>query len=362
MFIHTLLEILTCLCVAAALLQDILLIFMFTPYRGKASAGSLPGISILLAMRDEEDNVDRCLNAVREMDYPPSHMEILVGDDNSSDNTWEKISAHAAEDKRIRTFRITSEVGVARGKANVLAQLIPHATTDLFLITDADVAVVPSWAKAMTENLPEGTGLVNGLTAVEENTFQHMEWLQAQGMMHVLQQFVPVTAIGNNMMVTREAYESTGGFEYIPLPVTEDFALTRAVVRKGYRLQSRLSARVLGKTHSLKSLKELVSQRKRWMQGAMRLPAGILFLLFVRALYYPAVLGMFAMFPVPALIIVLLKMLLQGVFIYRVNRQAHQKIAWYAYVLFDFYQFAMIWLEVFAYLFPGKTRWKGRSF
>ena len=362
MLTYSILDVLICLVVGLAWLEDILLVFMFRPFVREPSGGPLPRISILLAMRDEENNVDRCLHAIRRMDYPASLMEILVGDDNSTDGTREKILAHAREDDRIRYYQVKKEVGIARGKANVLAQLIPHARSDLFLITDADVAVVPSWARNMTENIPEGVGLVNGITAVGGNVFQHMEWVQAQGMMHVLQQFVPVTAIGNNMMVTRKAYESTGGFEHIPLSVTEDFALTREVIGKGFRLQSRLSAGVLGTTHALKSFSDLVSQRKRWMQGAMRLPAGILFLLIVRALYYPALLGMLFLFPAAAVFIAILKMILQCVFVNRVNKETQQRIPWHACLLFDLYQFAMIWIELLAYLMPGKVRWKGRSF
>jgi len=362
MFTFSILEIFVCLFVGLALLEEVLLMFMFRPFRSTENNASLPRISILLAMRDEEQNVDRCLEAIRNLDYPREKMEILVGDDDSSDQTWEKLLVHAKNDDRIRLLKIEEQAGLARGKANVLAHLIRHATSDYFLITDADVQVNPRWARRMAGNLQPHIGLVNGLTAVEGNVFQHLEWIQAQGMMHVLQQFVPVTAIGNNMMVTRGAYEATGGFENISMSVTEDFALTREVIKHNYRLQSRLSRPALGTTLHQRGFRALLSQRKRWMQGAVRLPAGIVFLLIIRALYYPAIILMFFLFPFAAIFIFISKALMQLSLIYRVNRETDQKPPWYAWLLFEIYECIMVWLEIIIYLLPGKVNWKGRDF
>ncbi|MEJ2003650.1 MAG: glycosyltransferase [Cyclobacteriaceae bacterium] len=362
MFGYSILEILVCLIAGVALLEDVLLILMFRPFTYHPAKEPLPRISVLLAMRDEEDNVDRCLYAVRALDYPPDRMEILVGDDSSSDNTWKKLQRHAQEDNRIHLYKITGQAGVARGKANVLAQLIDHTTSDYFLITDADVAVSSSWARAMTADVPAGVGLVNGLTAVDGNIFQHLEWIHAQGMMHVLQQFTPVTAIGNNMMVTRKAYKSTGGFETISFSVTEDFALTREVIKKGFRLQSRLSYETHGTTLAEGSFAALLSQRKRWMQGAVRLQPGIVSLLLVRAFYYPAILIMFFFFPVAGALVFLVKSLLQAGLIVKADRQTSRRTPFYGYLLFELYECAMIWLEILIYLVPGKVRWKGRDF
>ena len=47
----------------------------------------LPRISILVAARDEETALPRCLTALRALHYPPELIEILVGDDASTDRT-----------------------------------------------------------------------------------------------------------------------------------------------------------------------------------------------------------------------------------------------------------------------------------
>ncbi|MCA6075217.1 glycosyltransferase [Fulvivirga sedimenti] len=346
-----------------AILQDILLYFLFKPYKpGTTDPVSLPYVSVLLAMRDEEENVDRCLNAIRNLDYPKGKIEILVGDDDSSDKTLELLRKHEMEDDRIQVISVREELGLARGKANVLAHLINKAAGSVFLITDADVECNPAWAKTMVGNIPEKVGVINGLTGVSGNIFQHYEWLQAQGMLHVLQRFIPITGIGNNMLVTREAYMATGGFETIAFSVTEDFALTRRVLEEGFSLSSRLCNKARGTTLARNDIGSLLSQRKRWMQGAVRMPVFIVFLLLVRALYYPAIISAFILFPKIAAVAFLVKTLFQAGLIRAVNRESGRKLMVFPLMMYELYAFLISWAEIIAYLIPGKVKWKGREF
>ena len=61
-----------------------------------------PLVSILVPARDEEENIATCLESLRKQDYP--NFEVLVLNDNSSDNTAAIVSKLAAEDGRIRLF------------------------------------------------------------------------------------------------------------------------------------------------------------------------------------------------------------------------------------------------------------------
>jgi cellulose synthase/poly-beta-1,6-N-acetylglucosamine synthase-like glycosyltransferase len=362
MFITSFISILVLIVAGVTLLQEVFLFFLYRPYVFNESNQDLPRISVLIAMRNEEENVERCLQGLMNLKYPEGKMEILIGDDDSSDNTLRVLKRYVVRDERIRLFHITEEVGLARGKANVLAHLISHAQGDCFLITDADVYINPDWAKAMVADLPDNVGLVNGLTAVDNDIFQHMEWIQAQGMLHVLHRFMPVTAIGNNMMVTRSAYKATPGFENMSFSVTEDFALTREVVKKNYKLQSRLSKAASGSTLPETSWRALISQRKRWMQGAVRSPLGVVVMLIIRALYYPAIFILLLSQPYFAAGVFFLKAMLQASLIYRVNRETDKSISVMQLVTYEFYECILLWSEIIIFLIPGKVIWKGRKF
>jgi len=50
---------------------------------------NLPTISIVMPVYNEERNISRCLQAIREQDYPQDRIEIVIVDDNSTDRTVE---------------------------------------------------------------------------------------------------------------------------------------------------------------------------------------------------------------------------------------------------------------------------------
>ena len=63
-----------------------LLVFNRKSYTSKLT--KYPKISILIAARNEEHSIERCLAAIDALDYPKDKMEVLVGNDASTDNTF----------------------------------------------------------------------------------------------------------------------------------------------------------------------------------------------------------------------------------------------------------------------------------
>ena len=49
------------------------------------SATYFPKVSVLLAVRNEEQNIERCLTALAKQEY--SNIEVWIGDDMSTDKT-----------------------------------------------------------------------------------------------------------------------------------------------------------------------------------------------------------------------------------------------------------------------------------
>lgn len=74
-----------------------------TPHIDSKLPEPAPLISILIPARDEEANIERCLKSLQKQDYP--NFEILVLDDNSSDNTANLVERIATTDGRIQLVR-----------------------------------------------------------------------------------------------------------------------------------------------------------------------------------------------------------------------------------------------------------------
>ncbi|MBF9224089.1 glycosyltransferase [Hymenobacter ruricola] len=332
----------------------------------------LPRVSILIAARDEELALPRCLASLRALEYPAELLEILVGDDASTDRT--AAVAEAAMQGfagRFRVIPIAENLGAARGKANVLAHLARHATTDFFFITDADIHLPATWIAALLGHAAPGVGTVTGITAVRgPRLFDHLQgidWLLSLSLVQVVsEQGRPVTAMGNNMLVTRAAYAATGGYEALPFSVTEDFALFQAVVARGFGFRHVFSAAARADSLPMPSWRPLLRQRRRWLRGVEALPIRLRLQLLVFSGFWPALAGLAGLAGVagvgPALAVWGAKMLVQGALAYFAHRRAGLRLRWWLLPLFEFYTLALTFSLIGYRLLGGAVVWKGRRY
>ena len=121
-------------------------------------------VSILIAARNEEQNIIRCLQAIDSQDYPKDKLDVLIGDDDSGDGTAALAQGFIEGRPHFRLLPIRLQIAGLRGKTNVLAQLARQATGDFFLVTDADVCVPPTWVRGMLAEFAPQTGVVSGVT------------------------------------------------------------------------------------------------------------------------------------------------------------------------------------------------------
>ena len=330
---------------------------------------TLPRVSILVAARDEEAALPRCLASLRALDYPAGLLEILVGDDGSTDRT----AAVAAAAMRgfggqFRVVPIAETMGQARGKANVLAHLTRQATADFFFITDADIAVPPTWVVALLAHAAPGVGTVTGITAVRGprvfDRLQGLDWLLSLGLVQVVSDGGrPVTAMGNNMLVTRAAYEATGGYEALPFSVTEDFALFQAVVARGYGFRHVFSPAARADSLPMPSWAALLKQRRRWLRGVEALPLRLRLELLFFSGFWPALAALaWVAGPSLALMIWGLKVLVQGTLGWWCCRRAGVRWPGWLLPLFEAYTLGLTLSLVGFRLFGGAVVWKGRRY
>ncbi|MBO2008150.1 glycosyltransferase [Hymenobacter negativus] len=329
----------------------------------------LPRVSILIAARDEEMALPRCLASLRQLNYPAELLEILVGDDASTDRT--ATVAEAAMQGFAGHFRvipITEMLGQARGKANVLAHLARLATTNFFFITDADISLPTTWIEAVLAHAAPGVGTVTGITAVDGSRLFHrlqgIDWLLSLSMVQVVSDLGrPVTAMGNNMLVTRAAYEVTGGYEALPFSVTEDFALFQAVLAAGFGFRQVFNAQVRADSLPMPTWSALLRQRQRWLRGVAGLPLRLRLELLFFSGFWPALVGVaFWAGPGLALGIWGAKVLVQGTLAGLAHWRAGVRLRWWLLPLFELYTLAITGAILAFQLRGGAVIWKGRRY
>ncbi|RYY20348.1 MAG: glycosyltransferase [Cytophagaceae bacterium] len=331
----------------------------------------LPRVSILIAARNEEAALPGCLASVRALAYPAHLLDVLVGDDASTDRT--RAVAEAAMHGFGGSFQvvaITAALGEARGKANVLAQLAHRATAEYFLITDADIALPPTWVQGLLAHAAPRVGTVTGLTVVQGRSLlahlQGIDWLLSLAFMQVASDSgQPMTAMGNNMLVTRAAYRATGGYEALPFTIIEDFALFEAVNAQGYGFRQLFEPAVRATSLPAGSWAALLRQRRRWARGVAALPGRVQAALAVFSGYWLAISGLLvAGRPGWAAGAILLKIALQGLTTRVATRRAGLPMpAWHLVVGYDFFSLALTTSLLASRLFGRKgVDWKGRHY
>ena len=94
----------------------------------------LPGVSIILAVRNEAEHLDDCLGALAALDYPTDKIELLLVDGMSEDGTATIIADWARRDDRIkplqnprRTVSCGMNIGVAAAKYEYVLWISGHA-------------------------------------------------------------------------------------------------------------------------------------------------------------------------------------------------------------------------------------------
>ncbi|HEX79126.1 MAG TPA: glycosyltransferase, partial [Dehalococcoidia bacterium] len=193
-----------------------------------------PFISVLVPTRNEEANIAACLESLQKQDYP--NFEILVLDDNSSDDTASIVMRIASGDSRIR---LTSSKPLPKewaGKPFACYQLAKEASGDWFLFVDADTTHAPHMLRSVLAiAMEQKISLLSGFPRQLSNSlpqkivtpvwyFIIMSWMP----IWLLQRFRKPKmsmSIGQFLLFPRNEYWRIGGHKAVKSRVLEDIWL-----------------------------------------------------------------------------------------------------------------------------------------
>ena len=97
-----------------------------------------PRVSVIVAAWNEEDVIERRLENLLELDYPPELVEIVVASDASSDRTDELVQAVSAREPRVRLVRCPRG-----GKVAAQNFTVPQTSGDVLAFSDANATWAP---------------------------------------------------------------------------------------------------------------------------------------------------------------------------------------------------------------------------
>jgi chlorobactene glucosyltransferase len=95
-----------------------------------------PMVSMLVAFKDEEANIDLCVRTLLEQDYPK--FELLLIDDRSTDRTPAMLDAFARQSNKVTVVHVTHLRDGWFGKNNAMREGVERARGRWLAFSDAD--------------------------------------------------------------------------------------------------------------------------------------------------------------------------------------------------------------------------------
>jgi len=369
-----LLAVTVCVCVHAGIMLAMSVSAAMRRPTPPPTPAELPRVAIIVAARDEETDLPRCLEALLTQDYPVDRLDIFVADDHSTDGTanvirqFQQDSGEAAG-HAIHYVAVPDAADHLQGKANALHAAVGESGHEILLVTDADCAPPPDWARNYAAYFAADpyVGMVCGQAYVEHHTLldavQALDWSYLLTSASVLTEMGrPATAMGNNMAFRRTAYEAVGGYPALPFSVTEDYVLFQTVARQtNFRVRFPLDPGLHTITLPLKRLVDVYRQRRRWARGGLRAPLWLyaLYLIAHLAHLLPAI----ALFVAPfwALSLIALKIFGDLSLLWVALGVSQRRKLLRAFPLFEAYLFAYMISLPLALAVSWRINWKNRK-
>ena len=226
-------------------------------------------VSVIIAARNEEKNISRCLSSLLEQDYPFDKMEIIVVDDQSDDRTADIVSSFS--NRGVRFLQINA--GEKGGKKAALSKGIAAARHGIIVATDADCIFPSSWLKTLVGFRKKQDAVFVAAPVMFRKEDNFLERFQSLDFM-ALQSITAVAVTrkwfnmcnGANLLYTKEAFEKVKGFEGIDGIPTGDDMLLMEKIAAAYpgKVAYCHSKEAVVLTEPMQNWRSFLQQRIRW--------------------------------------------------------------------------------------------------
>lgn len=309
-----------------------------TDERPAPADADLPTVTVVVPARNEEAAIGPCVDSILATDYPADRLEVIVVDDDSTDQTAAIVRSRmtpapalavaggaadvpdaevpeAEGTGRLRLVQIPENRRRDRAhKKRAIEKAVAHARGEIILATDADCLVPPGWPRAMAAAFegPEVafvSGPVRYRVERGDGLFIRLQALDFFGLMicgaGAIGTGRPNLANGANVGYRREAFDALGGFSGVDHVTSGDDELLMQKVAYGTPLDVRFCADpgAMVVTEPVRSVRAFVHQRKRWASKTATYPAQLQrTLVGVVGLFLTLALSLVALPFVPALV------------------------------------------------------------
>jgi cellulose synthase/poly-beta-1,6-N-acetylglucosamine synthase-like glycosyltransferase len=240
------------------------------PARRPAPDARLPALSVLVAVRNGADYIERKIDNALALDYPPDRLQVVVVSDGSTDGTASILQARERERDREkpRLKCVVCEEHV--GKAEALNRGMRECTGEIVTFSDADALLEPAALSALAAHFGDwGVGGVCGQRVIAG---------EGRGLRHAQRRYVGFDSAIKALESRTGRITSNDGklyairrdlFRPIPGGVTDDLYVAMAVISQGRDFLFEPAARASVRLPSRNAAHE-VARRRRIVARSLR--------------------------------------------------------------------------------------------
>lgn len=259
------------LCITAIIYFFSVSYLLFGLFRLQSSKNkSLFSYSVVIAVHNEENNLEKCLDCLISQDYPADKFEVILADDRSTDSTLRIIKKYCDKYANFKYVEVKqSEIAVPKKTALIKALEIAHG--EIILSTDGDCIQPRGWISSVNHCFADGVGMVIGHVGYfkPENIWQGIDALDYLTHRALGAAFIGIksvyTCTAANMAYRKEIFDlNKDGFRKLKVRPAEDNFILHCTKKSGLKIVVATEADSRVETSGAQSFSHFFNQRFRW--------------------------------------------------------------------------------------------------
>lgn len=330
--------------------------------------------SIIIPLRNEENNIQHLLTDLENLDYARDKFEVVFINDHSSDETAEMLERFLP--KCSFDYQLVQLADYFRaGKKEAITIGVERAKYEYVITTDGDCSIPPGWISAYATAYAQfdAVMITGPVRMTGESVFQKLQSYEFSGLIGIgaasVQSGKPGMCNGANLSYLKVCFEEVGGYEGNDFIASGDdeFLLQKLYRRYPERVTFLKNRKAIITTPAKSSLKSLINQRIRWSSKwrfhkswyikGMAVLTYLNYLVFLYAL----VMSIIDYWLIGFLCVLLVRWLSVFIFTYFVRRflslDRMLRVSLLAEIIYPFFVLFLGLASIF-----GKYSWKGRLY
>jgi cellulose synthase/poly-beta-1,6-N-acetylglucosamine synthase-like glycosyltransferase len=269
-------------------------------YRTKKSetivkSSVLNDFSIVIAARNEEHNIDKCLASITNQNFDQTKFEIIVINDHSTDNTLAIVNQFKIQHSAFNISIIDlANFENINNKKQAITKGINDAIFDYIILTDADCVRGNLWLQSINDfiNISSSKLVYAPVEFKANNIFEKLQALEFVGLVGVgaaaMELKNPNMCSAANLIFEKQVFFEVNGYTDNDHIMTGDdeFLMHKIFKRYPNQVKFLFDKNAIVETGANGTLAQLTEQRKRWVSKSTKYENRYITLILVMAYFY----------------------------------------------------------------------------